>query len=143
MRTLFTTRRAGLAMVALLGTIIALFATAAPASADPVATCQVRDTAYADSGVSRVSAKLEYCTGGTSYWWHVSGTLYDTAADDRTAYLDLLRNGGEQRTWRVSGNGNSGWFSATYYGPSNSFHLMTRACNTWGCSSKATDWLYP
>jgi hypothetical protein len=112
-------------------------------SASASSSCQLRDETTLDSGVSRASAFLHRCWDGAQYWWSVSGYLYDTACDNRSAYLDIYNwPGGAQPPPRASGCNTSVYYSFATYTRPGTIELRTRACN-FSCSSEDRDWLYP
>jgi hypothetical protein len=114
-------------------------ALAAPAEA---ASCTWLDSTYINSGVSEAYGALYRCTDTVNTWYTVSGTLYDTACDNRTAYLDLHAEGQGGTTRSVGGCLASTSYAASWSSPVYGVKLRTRACNS-TCSSSASDWLYP
>lgn len=139
------------------GTLAAVFLLMAavtsqvPAAADEPATsatsCNYRDEAHPNSGVTKVDAYLYYCQDWEEnrFWFEVRGTLYDTNwSDGRAAYVNLRRSpdsGPNDDVVKVNNGDTPKTFYFVYSVPLSSVHLMTRACSI-TCSSKATDWLY-
>ena len=145
--TMMTRRRLASRMLAL--GVLFCVATAGQASAEDnksapadvgIASCDWRDWTSIDSGVSRATGDLYYCSGNGL--WYVEGVLSDTACDNRTAYLDGHGEGQGDHSTSVSGCGNSRSYTFYWDSPLYGVKLRTRACNT-TCSNGASDWLYP
>jgi hypothetical protein len=111
-------------------------AAAPPASA---ATCWWRDGEWLDSGVSQAQIDLYECSDGH---WEFRGALWDTACDNRTAYLDIYPWSGGWFGIHAPGCGKKtpftikGWNILGY-----TVGLRTRACNV-SCSGEDTGTLY-